>query len=152
MLLSIYSNGGCLPNAWGDYPWAFGICLMCVISCRFLRRGKPFLTAFVTASSSLFLIFVMEMFAYRLGTAHLAKLGINIDGDAHHRAKLGQQHEHEIKPTPSSEATTLEKTGLKFETSSESDQDYSDSSENTPVMAQIIGIAVLEFGVVLVRQ
>lgn len=91
----------------------------------------------------------MEMFAYRLGTAHLAKLGINMDGDAHHRAKLGQQHDHEIEPAPSSEAPTIEKAGLKSETSSETEE-YKDSSEDTPVMAQIIGIAVLEFGVVLV--
>ena len=93
----------------------------------------------------------MEMFAYRLGTAHLAQLGINLDGDAHHRAKLGQQHEHEIEATPSTGATAVEKAGLKSETSSEIDDEYHDSSEETPVLAQIIGIAVLEFGVVLVR-
>lgn len=88
------------------------------------------------------------MFAYRLGSAHLAKIGMNMDGDAHHRNVDGHRHQHEVEGSPVVEE---EKKMVRSDSSIDGDSQYRDSSENTPAGAQIVGVAILEFGVIFVR-
>lgn len=86
------------------------------------------------------------MFAYRFGSAYLSNVGINMDGDAHHRNVDGHRHQHEI------EEAAIEKKIISADKNWETDVEYRDSSENTPAGAQILGVAILEFGVIFVRS
>jgi len=92
----------CLPEAWQGYPYALALAML-----------------------SLFSLFVVELIAFRWGTARLARLGIPQECDttsSHH-------HVHHEK----------------------GDEETASSSGSGPdsVSAQIISVAILEFGVVL---
>ncbi|EED81215.1 predicted protein [Postia placenta Mad-698-R] len=93
----------CLSPAWGEYPYALAICLC-----------------------SIFMIFIVELVAFRWGTSVLAKLGIGHDA-----------HGHGI---PGDSLKDIESLSEKHDPSG----NFSDSA-----IAQILGVAILEFGVLL---
>ncbi|GAA5862351.1 hypothetical protein JCM3774_002488 [Rhodotorula dairenensis] len=141
---SVKSDGGCLDDAWGDYPYAFGLCLF-----------------------SLFLTFVTQMVAFRLGTEALAKLGnqapphVHVMGHPGHvqeqdriasRLNAGTGGEESARTSASHETSdSLEKGDgdYKLDRSLPGDEAFVDASEQNPVVAQIMGVATLEFGVCL---
>jgi len=135
-----YSLGGCISDSWADYPYAFGICL-----------------------TSLFCIFVIELIAFRIGTAKLAAIGIK-DGHAYtqpggqglaHPHVHGDDQEHANRRSTQIENIEIDpntqprKDKVELHKDLNADDYYTDSSEASPAAAQIIGVAVLEFGVVL---
>ncbi|GAA6033172.1 hypothetical protein JCM8097_002981 [Rhodosporidiobolus ruineniae] len=129
----------CIGAAWGDYPYAFAFCLI-----------------------SLFGVFVIQMVFFRLGSEKLAKLGIaqapHIHVVGHPGHVQGQDaaatvegthahaHEHDSSATQGS-VDSMEKGALTGE--SASDLAFRDASEQNPVIAQAMGVATLEFGVML---
>ncbi|KAJ6546052.1 ZIP-like iron-zinc transporter [Mycena vulgaris] len=106
----------CLSPAWQEYPYALALCLLSIMS-----------------------IFILEVIAFRWGTARLQRL--NIDHDAHgHRAGAHAAHGPEGAPTESPPAKYLED-------AEEQEMDLSIMDDSAA--AQIIGVAILEFGVIL---
>ncbi|KWU45093.1 Zinc/iron permease, partial [Rhodotorula sp. JG-1b] len=118
----IRSEGGCLDDAWGDYPYAFGLCLL-----------------------SLFLTFVTQMVAFRLGTEALAKLGNSSPPHVHVMGHPG--HVQEQDRIASSGRTN----GSEDETAARADslEKGKLNSVICLVREQIMGVATLEFGVCL---
>lgn len=122
-------NGGCIPNGWAEYPYAFAIAL-----------------------SSLFFTFVIQLIAYRVGTERLEKMGLM--HDQRHPHVTG--HPHVSKPgqessvSPSNESVSMERAMEKGDLSDVDSQTgiFSDASERSPLIAQMIGVATLEFGVI----
>ncbi|KAJ8518573.1 hypothetical protein ONZ45_g4375 [Pleurotus djamor] len=105
----------CLADAWGDYPYALALCLL-----------------------SIFVIFIVELIAFRWGTAKLAKLGITHDPHGHGvGSHVPHGPEGEVAETKKSEGHEDVESANSFKT-------YTHDA-----MAQIIGIAILEFGIVL---
>ncbi|KAF8813469.1 ZIP zinc/iron transport family [Phlegmacium glaucopus] len=106
----------CLSPAWSVYPYALALCLL-----------------------SIFMIFIVELVAFRWGNAKLAEIGRTHDAHGHglgsHPA-LGPEAIHQTsEPTANNETSSsdLEK-GFNFDDNA---------------LAQIVGVAILEFGVVL---
>ncbi|OSX65117.1 hypothetical protein POSPLADRAFT_1134396 [Postia placenta MAD-698-R-SB12] len=95
-------GSSCLPSSWAEYPYALALCLV-----------------------SIYMIFLIEVFAFRFGTRMLKKIGMTA-------VKDGQS----IKATPG-EGEELES--------------LPQLEKGVPVspIAQVLGIAVLEFGVLL---
>ncbi|BGP34599.1 hypothetical protein JCM10296v2_006421 [Rhodotorula toruloides] len=129
---STRSAGGCINDAWGEYPYAFAICLI-----------------------SLFLTFVTQICAFRLGTARLAKLGVTSTPHIHvvgHPGHVQEQDRAATLPGPAAdhtgEADSLEKGDYAKDAEVES-QHFHDASEQNPFIAQLLGVATLEFGVIL---
>ncbi|POY76372.1 hypothetical protein BMF94_0569 [Rhodotorula taiwanensis] len=134
-----YSEGGCISDAWADYPYAFGLCLL-----------------------SLFLTFVTQIVAFRLGTARLAKLGNSAPPHVHVMGHPGHvQEQDRIASRPSGimedsaataasqgSADSLEKGDFASDRESKEDS-FVDASEQNPIIAQLMGVATLEFGVCL---
>ncbi|KAL7420940.1 hypothetical protein Q5752_004894 [Cryptotrichosporon argae] len=149
------SAGGCISDAWADYPYAFGICL-----------------------ASLFATFVIELIAFRLGSGYLAARGglalnagqahlatgySHVDGthsghDPAGRsvgAGVGHTHPHpgghDGAPCRASAAAELEPAhmGKKTDADEASEREvYTHASEQSPAAAQFLGVLILEFGVV----
>ncbi|GAA5883973.1 hypothetical protein JCM16303_001342 [Sporobolomyces ruberrimus] len=122
---STRDNGGCISNAWGEYPYAFGISL-----------------------ASLYFVFVIQIVAFRLGSARLAKIGM---GERHmhvagHGGHVADQDAPATNPTSPTGSMDKEK-ALLNDSSSTLDTGYTDASEQNPLIAQIMGVATLEFGV-----
>ncbi|GAA6012786.1 hypothetical protein JCM11491_002561 [Sporobolomyces phaffii] len=122
---STRDNGGCLNNAWGDYPYAFGISL-----------------------TSLYFVFVIQIIAFRLGSARLAKIGmgerhIHVSGHGGHVADQDASATNNSSPIGSID----KEKALLNDSSSTLDNGYTDASEQNPMLAQIMGTACLEFGV-----
>ncbi|KZT58773.1 Zinc/iron permease [Calocera cornea HHB12733] len=119
--------GGCISDAWGEYPYAFGICL-----------------------ASLFTTFVMELIAFRIGTARLEKLGIS-DTQAHPGMHFPPP-ENEGPHPPKRDNIDETERGLTAQKmvneGSVSVEEFADASEANPAIAQILGVAILEFGVI----
>ncbi|KAF9786426.1 ZIP-like iron-zinc transporter [Thelephora terrestris] len=92
----------CLSDAWTAYPYALALAML-----------------------SLFSLFVVELVAFRWGTARLARLGIPRECDT----TSGHHHVHHEKGDEEAASTS--------------------SSGPDSALAQIISIAILEFGVVL---
>lgn len=125
-------GNACLDESWSEYPYALAFCLI-----------------------SIFAIFIVELIAFRWGSAKLAKLGIATDMHNHGfgSGEPGPEHQHgEVtegardKPISDSESQL-----------SDVDADYKEGLRagamksnvlDTP-SAQIIGIGILEFGIVL---
>ncbi|KIJ14870.1 hypothetical protein PAXINDRAFT_169551 [Paxillus involutus ATCC 200175] len=112
----------CLSPAWLEYPYALAFAML-----------------------SLFSIFIIELVAFRWGTAKLAALGIKHDAHGHgvgshaaHGPEIVSSH-----PTPSDDNSAYEKHGSDIEASHQ----HADSDGSG--MAQIIGVFILEFGVLL---
>lgn len=131
----------------------------------------PFLSiAFGICLISLYFIFVVEMIAFRVGTAKLKKWGIGaqphgflganhgngggiegsegLDDAARDAGAPGQDHQgspNVVIPTDAKRDMLKEETG----TDTSSDFRFQDSSEASPAVAQILGVAILECGVIL---
>ncbi|KAI0369853.1 ZIP zinc/iron transport family [Pilatotrama ljubarskyi] len=138
----------CLDPAWQDYPYALGICLI-----------------------SIFIIFISELVAFRWGTAILARHGFVHDAHGHglpshaaHGPETDPATQAAISKQQQGSASLLDK-GADGESAeggryphSHSDPEKlgvahrndvpSDALDQSPI-AQIIGVAVLEFGVLL---
>lgn len=129
----IRSEGGCLNDAWGEYPYAFAFCLI-----------------------SLFLAFVTQMVAFRLGTAHLAKLGnaapphVHVMGHPGHvqaqdraASNLRGDAGTETAQSRESAASSLEKgekggeVGFGARGEEEAVDQFTDASEQNPIIAQV---------------
>jgi hypothetical protein len=114
---------------------------------------------------------VLELFAFRIGKAWLAKRGIHdipgdnhtstgyngVDGShgGHHIGGDGLQAGHHVNVT--TDTTAGEATGKNgmigneeeaLDSTSDFEKGFGDASEETPAAAQILGVAILEFGVV----
>lgn len=115
----------CLAEGWQDYPYALALAML-----------------------SIFSIFIIEIVAFRWGTAKLKKLGITHDQHGH---TIGGQHAAHGPEDP--EAPMPHAPVGKDEASSVSSQNDDLSlprhSLGTSPATQIIGIAILEFGVIL---
>jgi zinc transporter 1/2/3 len=110
----------CLSPAWAVYPYALALCLL-----------------------SLFMIFIVELIAFQWGTAKLAKIGKahavhghGIDAHLSHNSVVEDTVE---KPS----ASDVEKSA------SSSEEGHAAFTFDDNVLAQIIGVAILEFGVLL---
>jgi zinc transporter 1/2/3 len=97
----------------------------------------------------IFFIFLVEIVAFRWGTAKLAKLGINHDAHGHntgsHAAHGPETLSPTIGPAKSKGDVASDHTGLDEE-HGHHEHGHTHSYE---LMAQLIGVAILEFGVVL---
>lgn len=118
-------------------------------------------TQFGICLTSLFSTFVLELCAYRLSTAYLAKRGITMDVghtpggyngvDSTHGSHAIGHHDprRNIGTIPAVQtdipAGRIEM-GKVFEESS-SNIAYVNASEGTPAYAQTVGVAILEFGI-----
>ncbi|GAA5860747.1 hypothetical protein JCM1840_001950 [Sporobolomyces johnsonii] len=123
--------GGCISNAWGSYPYAFGICLV-----------------------SLYSIFVVQIVSFRLGSARLAKLGLTNPPHMHVVGHPGHIQAQDAAATVAgldgaatagSQINSMEKGEAD---SVVEEKPFHDASEENPLIAQIMGVATLEFGVV----
>ncbi|KAL0240294.1 hypothetical protein I308_106544 [Cryptococcus tetragattii IND107] len=140
----------CLSGAWEDFPWAPAI-----------------------AMAAVYFIFFAEVAAYRAGTERLERLGINYSSHAHDETDA-HAHSHNREPPlgvditapapdhhihPSHSNITSDPHGHhRHSVSNEKDKDLEAASEISTVnqlpsqaeaAAQLIAVAVLEFGVVL---
>ncbi|KZV66306.1 ZIP-like iron-zinc transporter [Peniophora sp. CONT] len=102
----------CLSEAWTEYPYALAIAL-----------------------ASIFFIFIVELLAFRIGTARLRKLGVHhVDVHGH---GLGGHSAHGPEAAGQSRDASP---GL---------EDIQEDEHAHDVAAQVIGIGILEFGVIL---
>ncbi|KAJ7183916.1 ZIP-like iron-zinc transporter [Mycena filopes] len=103
-------SSDCLSPAWQEYPYALALCLLSIMS-----------------------IFILELVAFRWGTARLQKIGLSHDAHGH---DVGGHSAHgpESSPAPTKAVHDPEEQRLHLDDSA---------------AAQIIGIAILEFGVLL---
>ncbi|KAJ3771099.1 Zinc/iron permease [Lentinula raphanica] len=136
----------CLAEGWTEYPYALALCLL-----------------------SIFGIFILELIAFRWGTAKLASIGIVYDAHGHEagsHAAHGPASERvashvdgamsgkdELGSSPIIEegrAVSLPRSRHSIDDSS---VDAKQTRANLPVLdsplTQILGVAILEFGVVL---
>ncbi|KAJ3720587.1 ZIP-like iron-zinc transporter [Lentinula raphanica] len=111
----------CLSEAWGEYPYALALCLL-----------------------SIFSIFIIELVAFRWGTALLAKIGVHHDAHGHDTGS------HAAHGPEGNLVTTTSKDveALPSETINESVHEHTHRVSDSAV-SQVIGVAILEFGVVL---
>ncbi|KAJ7278421.1 ZIP-like iron-zinc transporter [Mycena rebaudengoi] len=123
----------CLAPAWAEYPYALALCLL-----------------------SIFTIFITEIVAFRWGTARLAKIGVHHDAHGH---EVGSHAAH----GPEGEASADDETSSasphpppplplqKHEHDDDIEAQHARvrHSLDDSAAAQVIGIAILEFGVLL---
>ncbi|KAF8705269.1 ZIP Zinc transporter, partial [Rhizoctonia solani] len=117
----------CLHGVWEEYPWAPAIAMMAV-----------------------FFIFFVELAAYRWGTAKLDALGVKayVDNHGHAHDSAGRHGAH--GPEISEQGGTHpEKMPNASDSEIESSQPIARPNRLThSALAQILGVAILEFGVV----
>lgn len=130
----------CLGPGWSEYPYALAIALI-----------------------SIFMIFIVELVAFRWGTAKLASIGISHDAHGHgpggHAAHGPENADAARDRMVLSEGTdaadsTSWKDGLPEKHARERDAELAllttqPSSVVDSVATQVIGVAILEFGVLL---
>ncbi|TFK51936.1 ZIP-like iron-zinc transporter [Heliocybe sulcata] len=123
----------CLTDGWSEYPYALAFCLM-----------------------SIFGIFIVELVAFRWGSAKLAKLGIPTDMHTHgFGGAPGPTHTHGSEkvdeesraPGPAESASQLSDVDADYKAGLQAGASGSNVLD-TPA-SQIIGIMILEFGIVL---
>jgi len=97
---------------------------------------------------SIFIIFILEFVAFRWGTAKLARLGIQHDPHGH---VVGSHASH--GPEGGMSANAAEETEFSKSKESESERGSIQSTPSTldSAWAQVIGVGILEHGVVLHR-
>ncbi|KAI0060637.1 ZIP-like iron-zinc transporter [Artomyces pyxidatus] len=105
----------CLGAAWQEYPYALALALF-----------------------SIFAIFIIELLAFRIGTAKLKKLGITHDAHGH---GVGSVSAH----GPEGASDAIREVGKTVDASDVENEEVDESA----AAAQVIGVAILEFGVVL---
>ncbi|KAI0709673.1 ZIP zinc/iron transport family [Cerioporus squamosus] len=144
----------CLSPAWQEYPYALGICLF-----------------------SIFLIFIVEIVAFRWGTARLERLGLAHDAHGHglaSHAAHGPETDQLAQANAALARSDISDSSLHREKSRESSNSHEHGHDrqtfphahsdvearghghhhhphavgDSPA-AQVIGIAILEFGVLL---
>jgi len=111
---------------------------------------QPYALAFALLSS--FCIFLIEVIAFRIGTAKLKKLGIQHDPHGH-AVGAYTAHGPEADPTSRDHTDHGHSDPEKIKKDSEADH-LGDSKQalllsDENAMAQLIGVAILEFGVIL---
>jgi len=115
----------CLAPEWNDYPYAVAFCLL-----------------------SIFGIFIVELIAFRWGSAKLAKIGLIPQGHGH-----GHGHEMEDHAAPAPGAIgEVEREEKDPEVASRSSADHQSGKPSAVLdtaITQILGVAILEFGVLL---
>jgi len=112
-------GSSCLSGAWTEYPWALAFSM-----------------------ASVFSIFFLELFAFRWGKAKLASIGLEAY-DAHgHGIEPGGAHGAHGPEIPTKEANEKDP-----ESSIGLHENSSASNALDTAIARIIGIAILEFGV-----
>ncbi|KAJ7653132.1 ZIP-like iron-zinc transporter [Mycena polygramma] len=109
----------CLSPGWSEYPYALALCLL-----------------------SIFSIFILELVAFRWGTSKLEKLGLRHDPHGHHTASHAAHGPEGAQTSPKAN-TDVE--GQVNGHHRHAEPTHLDDSAS----AQIIGIAILEFGVLL---
>ncbi|KAJ7314413.1 ZIP-like iron-zinc transporter [Mycena albidolilacea] len=109
----------CLSPGWSEYPYALALCLL-----------------------SIFSIFILELVAFRWGTSKLERLGLRHDPHGHYTGSHAA-HGPEGAQTPPTENGDVEE--QKHEHHHHHELTHLDDSAS----AQIVGIAILEFGVLL---
>nr|AMD82963.1 zinc transporter protein ZIP1 [Russula atropurpurea] len=121
----------CLGAAWQGYPYALALALL-----------------------SSFSIFIVEVIAFRIGTAKLKKLGIHHDPHGHavgaytaHGPETDSPQDHTSHDHSHSDLEKVGKDDHEHSPSSDSKQELLLTDEDA--MAQLIGVAILEFGVIL---
>ncbi|TFK74958.1 ZIP zinc/iron transport family [Pluteus cervinus] len=110
----------CINPAWQEYPYALALSLL-----------------------SIFFIFIVEIIAFRWGTAKLAKLGLKHDAHGH---EMGSHAAH--GPELSHDRKDVEEV-VKPDTHSDSIDSSKGFAQDGDALTQIIGVAILEFGVAL---
>ncbi|KAF9007211.1 ZIP zinc/iron transport family [Cyathus striatus] len=111
----------CLDPAWLDYPYPLALCML-----------------------SIFSIFIVEFIAFRWGTAKLAKIGKTYDPHGH-------------GPGQNSHAAHGPEGNISNDPDGKKEKDIEEYSESevraspmtTDALGQVIGIAILEFGIAL---
>lgn len=115
----------CLTGVWTDYSWAPAFAMI-----------------------SVFCVFFVELAAFRWGTAKLDALGLkayDTHGHAHESAGRHGAHGPETSlPPPTNTLANPEK----IEVQSDSELGHSHNVLTDSAMAQILGVMILEFGVV----
>lgn len=102
---------------------------------------------------SLFFTFVLQLVAFRIGTARLAKLGIIDSTNTGNKSTPITPKNNDDEITAATPSTEQEKSDIdqaergSVTTSSDSTL-FNDSEEANPAAAQILSVAILEFGVV----
>ncbi|KAJ7227835.1 ZIP-like iron-zinc transporter [Mycena haematopus] len=112
----------CLSPAWSEYPYALALCLL-----------------------SIFSIFILELIAFRWGTSRLEKIGLRHDPHGHYTGSHAA-HGPEGTQTPPKENGDVE------EQRHDGHHDHGHGALSVlddSASAQIVGIAILEFGVLL---
>ncbi|GAA5942981.1 hypothetical protein JCM3775_000222 [Rhodotorula graminis] len=128
------SAGGCISDAWAEYPYPFGLCLL-----------------------SLFGTFVVQIVCFRLGTERMQKMTggvpphIHVAGHGGHVDVPPPSSPQDVESSPTTVSShDLEKKHDLSRSSSELEAgSYRDAMEENPVAASLIGVLTLEFGVVL---
>ncbi|EJU03474.1 ZIP-like iron-zinc transporter [Dacryopinax primogenitus] len=129
----------CLQGTWTEYDWAPAIAMI-----------------------SVFMVFLVELFAFRWGTAKLKELGIDYDAHGHEAGPGGHMSAHgpetPREADPEAAAEYADKEGLETGTkvaehrhghhASGYGQDTARGGAPTSGAAQILGVAILEFGVI----
>lgn len=111
----------CLAPGWSEYPYALALCLLSVFS-----------------------IFIVELIAFRWGTSKLKKIGKSHDAHGHHTGSHAA-HGPEFKEE---QPQALQKEDS-LEIDKESQGHHHGHSFDDSAATQIIGVAILEFGVLL---
>ncbi|KAL5537146.1 hypothetical protein ACEPAF_969 [Sanghuangporus sanghuang] len=130
-------GSSCLTGNWQIYPWALALCML-----------------------SVFVMFLAELIAFRWGTAKLRKLGVTYDAHGHdvggghaaHGPEAAAPARGAADYTPPSRSSDDEKRRTQGGQIPALDEDVvilkADPLKESAI-SQIIGICVLEFGVVL---
>nr|GAT55238.1 ZIP-like iron-zinc transporter [Mycena chlorophos] len=115
----------CLSPAWSEYPYALALCLL-----------------------SIFSIFILELIAFRWGTAKLQSIGLRHDPHGHYTGSHAA-HGPEGTETPSDVLTDIEAAQEKQHPHGHNHDSEGGLHLGDSASAQIVGIAILEFGVLL---
>ncbi|KAJ3527132.1 hypothetical protein NMY22_g9895 [Coprinellus aureogranulatus] len=114
----------CLAEAWGDYPYALALCML-----------------------SIFAIFIVELVAFRWGTAKLARLGKSHDSHGH---GLGAHASHGPETDMTSPPAKEKNDAASDVESANGHHEHAVARTwSSDTATQVIGIGILEFGVVL---
>ncbi|KAL9713459.1 hypothetical protein Ac2012v2_003069 [Leucoagaricus gongylophorus] len=118
----------CLPDSWQDYPYALAFCLV-----------------------SIFGIFVVELVVFRWGTRKLAKIGQRHDAHGHqHGGHAAHGPEGLLVASESQrQKRTSDVESLGTEKTEHNPHQHGDETFLDAGLAHVLGIAILEFGVVL---
>ncbi|KIK78402.1 hypothetical protein PAXRUDRAFT_36647 [Paxillus rubicundulus Ve08.2h10] len=112
----------CLSPAWQQYPYALALAML-----------------------SLFSIFIIELVAFRWGTAKLAALGIEHDAHGH---GVGSHAAHGPEGV-SAQVTSVDNNSAHEKYAPDIEASHQHADYDSSALAQIIGIFILEFGVLL---